>query len=223
MRCYERIIAPSWRRKPFGINSEAFFMDRTNNVELLMNRRNGETMKLHKFTIKDIIFIAIMAAALVLAGVVVMPLIMSTSLFGLRNMASAILYSVLTIIALMKVQKIGTLTLLGVFHGFVLLMMTPVMFFNMVIGSFVSELMTWIIFKSYESDRAKVFATTMFIPMTLPTTFIFTMLIHGKSVNEILDRPIISLVLCLVTVILSYIGTKLGQRLGRELQKAGKI
>lgn len=180
-------------------------------------------MKLYKFSIKDIIFIAIMAAALVLAGGLVMPLVMSNTLFGLRNMTSAILYSILTIIALMKVKKIGTLTLLGLFHGFALLMMAPVMFFNMIFASLVSELLTWIIFKNYETEIAKVFATTMFIPLTLPTTFIFTMIIHGKSVSEIIDHPILSLVICIATVILSYIGTKIGQKLGRELQKAGKI
>ncbi len=180
-------------------------------------------MKLSKFTIKDIIFIAIMAAALVLAGALVMPLVMSTALFGLRNMTSAILYSILTIITLMKVKKIGTLTLLGLFHGFVLVMMAPLMFFNMVIGSIVSELITWIIFKNYESDKAKVVATTLFIPLTLPVTLIFTMLLHGQSVNEIIDRPVLSLAICIVTVIISYIGTKIGQKLGRELQKAGKI
>ncbi len=180
-------------------------------------------MKLSKFTVKDIIFIAIMAAALVLAGGLVMPLVMSNKLFGLRNMASAILYSILTMIALMKVKKIGTLSLLGLFHGFVLLMMAPVMFFNMVFGSLVSELITWLIYKNYESDQAKVFAATIFIPMTLPTTLIFTMLIHGQSVKDIIDRPMVSLALCIATVLLSYIGTKIGQKLGRELQKAGKI
>lgn len=180
-------------------------------------------MKLDKFTMKDIIFIAIMAAALVLAGAVVMPLVMSTTLFGLRNMVSAILYSLLTILALMKVKKIGTMSLLGLFHGSVLLLMAPLMFFNMVIGSIVSELITWIIFKNYESDRAKVFASTLFIPLTLPVTFLFTMILHGQNVNEIIKRPLLSLAICIATVILSYIGTKLGQKLGRELQKAGKI
>lgn len=180
-------------------------------------------MKLHKFTMKDIIFIAIMSAALVLAGLVVMPLVMSTSLFGLRNMTSAILYSILTIIVLMKVQKIGALTLLGLFHGFVLLMMSPVMFFNMAVGSVVSELLTLIIFKSYDSDKAKVFAATLFIPLTIPTTLLFTMIIHGQSFDQIIDRPLLSLSLCVATIILSYLGTKLGQKLGRELQKAGKL
>ncbi len=180
-------------------------------------------MKLHKFTMKDIIFIAIMSAALVLAGLVVMPLVMSTSLFGLRNMTSAILYSILTIIVLMKVQKIGALTLLGLFHGFVLLMMSPVMFFNMAVGSVVSELLTLIIFKSYDSDKAKVFAATLFIPLTIPTTLLFTMIIHGQSFDQIIDRPLLSLSLCVATISLSYLGTKLGQKLGRELQKAGKL
>lgn len=180
-------------------------------------------MKLEKFSVKDIIFIAIMSAALVLAGSLTMPFVMNVQLFGVRNLTSALLYSVLSIIALMKVKKIGTLTLLGLFHGCVLLMMAPVMFFNMVVCSIVSELLTYLIFRNYATDKAQVFATTMFIPLTLPTTLIFTMLLNGKTFAQVLDRPAISIFLCVATVLLSYIGTKLGQKIGKELQKAGKL
>ncbi len=180
-------------------------------------------MKLNKFTVKDIVFIAILSAALVLAGLVVMPLVMSATLFGLRNMASAILYSIFTVIGLMKVRKIGTLTLLGLFHGSVLLMMSPVMFWNMAIGSLVSELITWVLFKGYESDKAKIFAATLFVPMTIPTTLIFTMLLHGQSFAQIISRPALSGLLCVLTLVLSYAGARIGYKIGCELQKAGKL
>lgn len=180
-------------------------------------------MKLEKFTVKDIIFIAIMSAALVLAGSLTMPFVMNVELFGVRNLTSALMYSILTIIALMKVKKIGTLTLLGFFHGCVLLMMAPVMFFNMVVGSIGAELLTFLIFRNYNTEKAQVFATTMFIPFTIPTTLIFTMLLNGKTFEEVINKPVISLFLCIGTVVLSYISTKLGQKIGKELQKAGKL
>ncbi|MGF7142644.1 glucan phosphoethanolaminetransferase (alkaline phosphatase superfamily) [Anaerotaenia torta] len=180
-------------------------------------------MKLQKFTIKDIVFIAILSAALALAGLLVMPLVMSSTLFGLRNMASAILYSILVLIGLMKVRKIGTLTLIGLFHGSVLLMMSPVMFWNMIIGGFVSELITWLIFRSYDKNGAKLLAATLFIPLTIPVTLVFTMLLHGQSIGEILNRPVLSGVLFIATILLSYAGARIGYKIGCELQRAGKL
>jgi len=180
-------------------------------------------MQLQKFTVKDIIFIAILSAVLLLAGGLVMPLVMSVTLFGIRNMVSALLYSIFVILGLMKVRKIGTLTLIGLFHGSVLLLMSPVMFFNMFIGAILSELITYLIYKSYEKDKSKILATTLFIPLTLPTTFVFTMLIHGMTAAEVVEKPLISAGICVATVILSYIGTRIGYKLGKELQKAGKL
>lgn len=180
-------------------------------------------MKLERFTVKDIIFIASIAAALTLGGLLTMPLVMSIDLFALRNMVSAFLYSIFTILGIMKVKKMGTLLIIGLLHSFVLLMIVPVMFFSMFLSAFLAELITFIFFRSYKTDRAKVFATTLFIPMSLPTTLLFTMLIHGKSFNEVIGRPVLSLVICVATVALSYIGSKLGFKMGTELQKAGKL
>ena len=180
-------------------------------------------MKIEKFTIKDIIFIAIIAATLILTGLITMPLVMSTTLFGLRNMVSAPLYGMFTMLGIMKIKKVGTLTLIGLFNGSVLLMMAPVMFWTMILGSFISELITFLIYKGYESNKSRVMASTLFIPFTLPTTLLFTMLIHGKTYTEIIKKPVMSIILCIGTALLSYLGAKIGQKLGRELQKAGKL
>lgn len=180
-------------------------------------------MKLEKFKVKDIIFLAILSAALILVGGATMPLVMSNDLFGLRTIASSLFYGLFCIIGIMKVKKFGTLTIIGLCNGAVLLMMAPVMFWNMALAPIVVELITFIIFKSYESDKAKVFAATLLIPLTIPVTYIFTVLLHGKTFSQIVEKPLISIILCVGTVILSYISSKVGQKLGRELQKAGKL
>jgi energy-coupling factor transport system substrate-specific component len=181
------------------------------------------TIKIQKFTVKDMIFLAILSAALVIAGMVTMPLVMSVTLFGLRNMVSAILYSLFTILGLMKVKKAGTLSFIGILHGCVLLMMAPVMFWSISLGAILSEIVTLLIYKSYEREEATVFGAALFIPMTLPTTLLFTMTIHGQSFIQVVEKPIVSLALCVATVLLGYIGAKLGQKIGKELQKAGKL
>lgn len=180
-------------------------------------------MKLEKFTIKDIVFIAILAAAITLSGMITMPLVMSITLFGLRNMVSAIFYSLFTAIALLKVKKIGTLTLIGFFHASVLLMMAPVMFFTIFLGAFLAELICFFIFKSYHKKGSIEFASTLFIPMTIPFTLIFTMAIHGKDLSEIIERPLISIFIFITTIILSYIGMTLGIKISDELRRAGKL
>lgn len=180
-------------------------------------------MKRSAFRVKDVVFIAILSAALTLSGLITMPLVMSISLFGIRNMASALLYSLFVMLGLMKVQKPGTLTLIGFLHGSVLLMMAPVMFWSMFIGAFLTECIALLIFKHYDKTQAQIFAATLFIPMTLPMTLIFTMVIHGLSFSEILSQPLLAVLLSVATVALSYIGSKLGAKIGNELKKAGKI
>lgn len=180
-------------------------------------------MKLNRFTVKDIVFIAILSAAITLSGLITMPLVMSVTLFGVRNMASAFLYALFVAIGLLKVRKIGTLTLIGLLHGSVLLMMAPVMFWSMFIGALLTELLTLMLFKSYEKEKAIAFSAVTFIPMTLPFTLIFSMLIHGKTFESLVEKPLLSLGICALTLLLSYLGTALGLKMGKELKKAGKL
>lgn len=180
-------------------------------------------MKFEKFTVKDIIFIAVLSAALTLCGLITMPLVMNIDIFALRNLASAILYSLFCMLGIMKVRKMGTLTLIGLLCGFVVLMMTPVMFWSLFLGALACEIVTFIIFRNYSSDNAKLFAATMYIPFTFPGNLVFAMLIHGKSAGEVYNTPVLSSFLIIATVLLSYIGAKMGQKIGKELQKAGKL
>ena len=77
-----------------------------------------------KFQVKDFVFLAVLSAAMTLCGGITMPLVMHTTVFGLRNMAAAPIYSIFVAIGLMKVRKPGALTIIGLFSG------APLIFFR---------------------------------------------------------------------------------------------
>ncbi|MGI5900265.1 MAG: MptD family putative ECF transporter S component [Christensenellales bacterium] len=179
-------------------------------------------MKLQRFKIKDIVFLAIMAALLFVCSAVALPL-MSISLFGLRNMATAPFYGVFVTLALMKVRKPGALTLLGFFNSIILLMMSPVMFVTNTVSALISELIALLIFKNYDSDKAVYTAAALMIPVTLPFTALFSVIMNGVSFAYVIGDSWFVILTCLGTVLLSILGTFIGSKIGKELRKAGKI
>lgn len=180
-------------------------------------------MKFQSYKVKDIIFLAVIAAALTITGVLTMPLVMTVTLFGVRNMAAATFYGIFCVIALMKIPKPGALTLVAFFNGAVLLMMSPVMFLNNMVGALLAELVALLIFKSYNSEKAIVTAAGLFVPMTLPLSIIFSMLINGTTFEQIVEHPEISAFVCTGTILLSFAGAFLGLKISRELKKAGTL
>jgi energy-coupling factor transport system substrate-specific component len=196
--------------------------ERTDSGEALEPRGRGRGF-LRRFTVRDIVFLAILAAALTITGVVTMPLVMTVTLFGVRNAAAAIFYGAFGAIALMKAPKPGALLMLGLFNGSILLMMSPVMFFNNVAGSFFAEAVALLIFRSYDSDRSIVTAAGLFVPFTLPLSIVFGMLLNGQTVSELVEKPLLSIIFCAAAVVLSFAGALIGRKIGAELRKAGKI
>ncbi|MDR0875486.1 MAG: hypothetical protein LBN12_04680 [Clostridiales Family XIII bacterium] len=178
---------------------------------------------LRKFTVRDIVFLAVLAAALTVTGVITMPLVMTITLFGVRNAAAAIFYGTFGAIALLKVRKPGSLLLASVFNGAILLMMSPVMFLNNFFGAIVSEIIALAIFKTYENEKAILLAAGLLVPLTLPASVFFAMLLNGQTASQIVERPLLSALICVLTVALSFAGAAIGLKIGRELRKAGKL
>ena len=175
------------------------------------------------FKVKDIAFLAVMAALLILCAGVAMPF-MAVSIFGLRNMVTAPFYGIFGVIALLKVRKPGALTLLITFNAAILLMMSPVMFINNVGSVLVTEILVMLIFRSYESDKAVILGAGLVIPLTLPVSILFSRFLYGKEMSQVVNgKPIYVVLACIGTVVLSFVGTAIGMKIGKELKKAGKL
>ncbi len=176
-----------------------------------------------KFEVKDFVFLAVLSAAMTLCGGITMPLVMHTTVFGLRNMAAAPIYSIFVAIGLMKVRKPGALTIIGLFSGAPLVFFSTVMFFNNFISAMIAELIMLLIFKGY-SKKSAVFVTTgIYMPFSLPISVLFSIWLNGQSYEQLIAKPAVSVLTSICTIILAFVGSAIGMKIAAELQKAGKL
>lgn len=176
-----------------------------------------------KFQVKDFVFLAVLSAAMTLCGGITMPLVMHTTVFGLRNMAAAPIYSIFVAIGLMKVRKPGALTIIGLFSGAPLVFFSTVMFFNNFISAIIAELLMLLIFRGYEK-KSSVFVTTgIYMPLSLPISVLFSLWLNGQSYEQLTANPKISVLTSIGTIALAFLGAAIGMKIAAELQKAGKL
>ena len=176
-----------------------------------------------KFQVKDFVFLAVLSAAMTLCGGITMPLVMHTTVFGLRNMAAAPIYSIFIAIGLMKVRKPGALTIIGLFSGAPLIFFSTVMFFNNSVSAIIAELIMLLIFRGYQK-KVSVFVTTgIYMPFSLPISVLFSLWLNGQSYAQLTANPKISVLTSIGTIILAFLGAAIGMKIAAELQKAGKL
>lgn len=176
-----------------------------------------------KFQVKDFVFLAVLSAAMTLCGGITMPLVMHTTVFGLRNMAAAPIYSIFVAIGLMKVRKPGALTIIGLFSGAPLIFFSTVMFFNNFVSAIIAELIMLLIFRGYQK-KVSVFVTTgIYMPFSLPISVLFSLWLNGQSYDQLSANPKISVLTSIGTIALAFLGAAIGMKIAAELQKAGKL
>ena len=176
-----------------------------------------------KFQVKDFVFLAVLSAAMTLCGGITMPLVMHTTVFGLRNMAAAPIYSIFVAIGLMKVRKPGALTIIGLFSGAPLIFFSTVMFFNNFVSAIIAELIMLLIFRGYQK-KVSVFVTTgIYMPFSLPISVLFSLWLNGQSYDQLTANPKISVLTSIGTIALAFLGAAIGMKIAAELQKAGKL
>lgn len=166
---------------------------------------------------------AVLSAAMTLCGGITMPLVMHTTVFGMRNMAAAPIYSIFVAIGLMKVRKPGALTIIGLFSGAPLIFFSTVMFFNNFVSAIIAELIMLLIFRSYQK-KVSVFVTTgIYMPFSLPISVLFSLWLNGQSYDQLTANPKISVLTSIGTIALAFLGAAIGMKIAAELQKAGKL
>ena len=176
-----------------------------------------------KFQVKDFVFLAVLSAAMTLCGGITMPLVMHTTVFGLRNMAAAPIYSIFVAIGLMKVRKPGALTIIGLFSGAPLIFFSTVMFFNNFISAIIAELIMLLFFRGYQK-KVSIFVTTgIYMPFSLPISVLFSLWLNGQSYAQLTANPKISVLTSIGTIALAFLGAAIGMKIAAELQKAGKL
>ena len=89
-----------------------------------------KSFRFQAFTVKDIVYLAVITAVTLMASGPFAPIVMTATKKRPQAFAMAMPFALVTSIGLRKVKKSGSLLIIGIFSGLVLLLMAPVMFFN---------------------------------------------------------------------------------------------
>ena len=108
-----------------------------------------KSFRFQAFTVKDIVFLAVITAVTLLASGPFAPIVMTASKIGPQAFAMALPFALVTSIGLRRRKKSGSLLIIGIFSGLGMFLMAPVLFFNQFTGSPFSERLDLLHFKTY--------------------------------------------------------------------------
>lgn len=193
------------------------------------NQIEKENKIFQKYKIKDIVFLAIISAIMLLSGAF-MPLVANIPLFGIIELCLGLQFSLFPTIGMMKVRKPGALIFMSFFSGIVLIFMNIIMFFCLIICALICEILALIIFRGFKSDWASFMCGTLYMPLTLPFLYLWYSFFYtftgeeGEAVTAFIGSDLLTAIgMSVAVVALCGLGSFLGVIIVKELKKAGVI
>ena len=183
-----------------------------------------------KYKIKDIVFLAIMSACMLVTGAI-MPLVTQVPLFGIIELCLGLQFSIFPVIGMMKVRKPFALIFMSLLCGIFFAFMFLPMFVCAMVCAVIVEALVLLIFRGYKRDVACVLAGTLYMPMTLPFLYLWYNVIYsinpaedGKAVQAFVGAdPWVAVGISVAVVALCFVGAIVGMIISRELKKAGVL
>jgi len=178
-----------------------------------------------KFTVRDIVFLAIMAAASMVTSAV-MPLVIPllTTVFGIAQLVTGLQVSLFMAIGLMRVRKVGSLFIVAVLGGLFALLMSPPMFWSFLCDGLLLEVFVALVFRGYRSEKIIFLAAMLYEPLTLPFNLLYNKLFGKEAMVAVASRvPWMTAVMTLAVIAVSALGAWLGIKISKELKKSGAM
>lgn len=195
--------------------------------KLQKEEADDENKIFRKYKIKDIVFLAIMAACMLVTGAI-MPLVGQIPVFGIIQVCLGLQFSVFPVIGMMKVRKPGALLFMSLCCGVVLVFMNAVMFVCILICAVIAEGLVLLIFRGYKKDGACLFAGTIYFPVTLPFLYIYYRFLYswtgeeGQAVNAFIGSSAgMAVGMSFAVLAVCFVGALVGVIVSRELRKSG--
>lgn len=208
-------------------NAEGSAADTRDPAPAPAKEEEDETKLFRKYKIKDIVFLAIMAACMLVTGAI-MPLVGQIPLFGIVQLCLGLQFSVFPVIGMMKVRKAGALVFMSLCCGVLLVFMSPVMFFSILLCALIAEALTGVIFRNYKRDGACLFAGTIYFPCSLPFLYVYYNFLYtvtsesGEAVSAFVGAsPAVAIGMSAAVLVVCFVGALVGMLVSRELRKSG--
>ena len=184
--------------------------------------KKGEVAIFQPFTVKDIVFLAIIGAAALITSAV-MPLVAQVPIFGLPQLVTGLQMSVFPTIGLMKVRKTGSVFIVSLLVSVLELFMAPAMGVTSLISAIIIEAINILVFKGYRKDIACFVSGMLINPMTLPFYYLYCMAFETDSIffKAAGDSPWVAVGISAAVIAVCALGAGLGILISREIRKAG--
>ncbi len=175
-----------------------------------------------KFTVRDIVFLGIISAVLILScGIMPLVVELTKIVFGIAQLVTSLQISLFVTIGLIKVRKPFSLTLILIFMGAIMVMMAPIMFLSNIFVAVVIELIVIVVFRGYQSKIACFTAGMLTGPLSLPVYIVYNYITAPEIFSAITGNIYIVIGVTFAIVVISAIGAGIGLKIGNELNKAG--
>lgn len=200
---------------------ESFFVDKKKRTK----EETSDGRIFQRYKIKDVVFLAVMAAITLLTSSVMMLVVpLLTTVFGIAQLVTGLQLSIFPAIAIAKVRKTGSMLLMALFTGVIQLFMSPAMFVNNLVVGLILEILVILIFKGYKSDKAVFFAVALYNPLSLPFNYVYNKIINDVGMTAVAERaPWSAVGMAVAVCAVAVVGTLIGLKIAKELKKAGVL
>lgn len=177
-----------------------------------------------KWSVSDIVFLAIVTTITLLTGAV-MPLLINIPLFGIIQLGLGLQYGIFITIALLKVRKTGAMLFMSVISGIVLVFMNPIMFFILVLCALICEVLAILISKGFKTTFTCILTAILYIPLSLPFLYIYYSVMFpsaevGQAVAAMRGGNVwVNIGMSLAVVAVNALGSLIGYFISKELSK----
>lgn len=165
-------------------------------------------LNMGKFQLKELSMMALIVASIFVLGYLLLPLMQMLPLPALRALLVAPIYASGVTLLTRKIDKFGTVTMLGLVIGALLSVFFIWMLIISLIGGFLTDVVIRLIFKGYASKRSIWIASGLFPALQLPLAFIMVAYTIGGPSGELIRHPLVVTLPTLVTFGLGYFTSK---------------
>jgi energy-coupling factor transport system substrate-specific component len=175
------------------------------------------------FEMRDVVFAAITAGALLVVGMITVPLVLHIPIPGIRNVASAPLSAIFLTIAVARVGRVGTILLVHLLLSFVYVLISPVIPAFLLTAALVTELVALLGFRGYRSKASRLVCVPLFYVIMTPVGTLFGAILLGGEYLTLLGSAPLLLGITAVVGALTFGATLIGEKIVSELRRAGKL
>ena len=166
-----------------------------------------------KFTVKELVLIALIVVTIFLLGYILIPLMSMVPLPAYKALIVGPIYGIGITVLINKVNRFGVITLTGALLGLILSVFTPLMLMIPVISGLFTELICYLIFRNYKTIMSQAVAGGLFPALHVPVTMILMGFIIGGAYLEAIKNPLFIIIPTVLTYgiafFVSYYGCKI--------------